>query len=153
MHSGTYHFVISTSNCLAAGGHFFFPPHLHKVLRAMAKEHFMGDLTTNTAHSSCGILFTKMLSYVQIVTVRNQEFAASGGPWGWIRDSLDPIRMRSSISNRDHILPRPTRSRRITKCRQHRIYRCTAEKRAQGKQRPRSSHKPNFLPRGQSSLL
>jgi len=64
MQPGTPHFVISTEDCLAVGGHFYSAPTLDKTMMAMVFEHYVGHLTTNTAHSKCGIVFIRMLSYV-----------------------------------------------------------------------------------------
>lgn len=78
MPPGTIHYVVSTKDSIAVGGHFYSAKNLLQTLYAMIVEHFVGHLTTNTAHSRCGILFIKMLSYITAVSRRNMAWEAAG---------------------------------------------------------------------------
>jgi len=47
---GEIHFVLSATNCLAVGGHFYTPNTLWETMLSRRNEHLMGALNTNTAH-------------------------------------------------------------------------------------------------------
>lgn len=79
MRPGTPHFVISSEDCLAIGGHFYSWKTLDKTMMAMVFERYVGTLTTNTAHSKCGIVFIRMLSY--LTCVRNNHKTDDDGLW------------------------------------------------------------------------
>lgn len=64
MQPGTIHFVISTENCLAIGGHFYSPVTLDRTLMSMVFERYVGPSITNTTHTTCGSTFMRMLCYL-----------------------------------------------------------------------------------------
>lgn len=70
MRPGTPHFVVSGEDCLAVGGHYYCSYLLRRTIHAMVIEQLIGHLVTNTGHSSCGIVFLKMLSYVKLLFER-----------------------------------------------------------------------------------
>lgn len=66
MQPGTVHFVISTEDCLAIGGHFYSPGTLDRTLMCMVFERYTAPNITNTAHTKCGALFMRMLCYLHV---------------------------------------------------------------------------------------
>ena len=64
MQPGTAHFVISTEDCLAVGGHFYSPGTLDRTMMCMVFERYVAQNITNTAHTKCGALFIRKLCYL-----------------------------------------------------------------------------------------
>jgi hypothetical protein len=56
----TPHFVITTDDCLAVGGHFYNYEGVFDTMRAIVVEHYFGDAWTNTDHPSAYIILFKM---------------------------------------------------------------------------------------------
>ena len=46
----TVHYVVTTEDCLAIGGHFYSSHMYTWMLSAMVVEHYIGNLVTNTSH-------------------------------------------------------------------------------------------------------
>lgn len=55
------HFVISMSDCLAMGAHFYSAVCYSDTLRGLTVEHFAGKLVTNTEHTTTPLFLFKLL--------------------------------------------------------------------------------------------
>jgi len=62
MRPGTAHCVITLEDSLCVGGHFFSSLVFSRTLFACIAEHFVGDSTTNTEHSSSHIILFKLFA-------------------------------------------------------------------------------------------
>ena len=69
MRSFVPHFVVTTSDCLAIGGHFYSSVAYYDTLKSLIAEHFVGKNTTNASHTmSPLILCQAMVSLAAAVT-------------------------------------------------------------------------------------
>ena len=86
MHPGTPHIVITTSNCVAYGAHFYNLNVLHCTFAAMVAEHFVGRNAANTEHMRAPLLLFKGLDAIL------EEHTTFYGDEGWpaSRQSLSP---------------------------------------------------------------
>lgn len=62
MQPGTLHYVLTTSDCLAVGGHFFCGTLFHQTLRSLVTEHHLGFEITNTEHRTSVLVLFKLVS-------------------------------------------------------------------------------------------
>ena len=77
MHPGTPHIVITTSNCVAYGAHFYNLNVLHCTFAAMVAEHFVGRNAANTEHMRAPLLLFKGLDAIL------EEHTTFYGGEGW----------------------------------------------------------------------
>ena len=77
MHPGTPHIVITTSNCVAYGAHFYNLNVLHCTFAAMVAEHFVGRNAANTEHMRAPLLLFKGLDAIL------EEHTTFYGDEGW----------------------------------------------------------------------
>ena len=61
MPPGTLHFVITTKDCFAVGGHFYNMGCMPLTMEALVTEHFFGNEWTNTEHPTVPIILFKLL--------------------------------------------------------------------------------------------
>ncbi|THH02972.1 hypothetical protein EW145_g6644 [Phellinidium pouzarii] len=59
MHPRTAHAVLTDSDCIALGGHFYCNLHFHSTLQQITFEHFHGCIITNTEHTRSPLLIMK----------------------------------------------------------------------------------------------
>ena len=77
MHPWTPHIVITTSNCVAYGAHFYNLNVLHCTFAAMVAEHFVGRNAANTEHMRAPLLLFKGLDAIL------EEHTTFYGDEGW----------------------------------------------------------------------
>ncbi|KLO06454.1 hypothetical protein SCHPADRAFT_895409 [Schizopora paradoxa] len=104
MQPGTVHFVISTEDCIAVGGHFYSPATLDKTMMSLVTERYVAPQTTNTAHSRCGVLFLRMLSYLVYVFKNNGD---KGSDAVWTPSSEQLAHIFVIASYLDQLAPDP----------------------------------------------
>lgn len=63
MRPGTPHFVVTTEDCLAVGGHFYCRSTYSATLDALACIHFLGNVLTNTSHDTAPVILFKSMEY------------------------------------------------------------------------------------------
>ena len=69
MRSNIQHLVVTTSDCIALGGHFYSSVAYHDTLKGMIAEHFLGGIITNASHTmSPLILCQAMVALTAAVT-------------------------------------------------------------------------------------
>lgn len=78
MRPTTVHHVLSLTDCLAAGGHFYFTPLFPLTLNGYILDHYCGNLVTNTEHIQSGLELFKMVC-VYIDAVDTGLFDSPGG--------------------------------------------------------------------------
>ena len=57
----TPHFVLTTEDCFAVGGHFYNYKCMEKTIEAIVVEHYFGLNWVNTEHPTAPIILFKML--------------------------------------------------------------------------------------------
>ncbi|TDL15222.1 hypothetical protein BD410DRAFT_809112 [Rickenella mellea] len=81
MRPGTPHFVVTTKDCLAVGGHFYSAVCFSRSLRAITLEHFFGTMITNTEHPKAPIVLCKLFSfYLSLLETRPNSHLAGKLP-------------------------------------------------------------------------
>ena len=60
----TPHFVLTTEDCFAVGGHFYNYECMEKTMEAIVVEHYFGLNWVNTEHPTAPIILFKMLDVV-----------------------------------------------------------------------------------------
>ncbi|KLO10312.1 hypothetical protein SCHPADRAFT_892419 [Schizopora paradoxa] len=104
MQPGTVHFVISTEDCITVGGHFYSPATLDKTMMSLVTKRYVAPQTTNTAHSHCGVLFLRMLSYL-VYVFKNDGNKGSNTVWTPSSEQLAHIVVIASYL--DQLAPGP----------------------------------------------
>lgn len=62
MQANVSHAVISTSDCITLGAHFYSNTQFSRVLYAITNEHYFGLIITNTEHTKSPILLMKAVA-------------------------------------------------------------------------------------------
>ena len=63
---GTVHAVLTTDHCIVSGGHFYNSTLFMESARSLIKDHYYGDVTTNTEHDRAIFYFFKIVcAYVE----------------------------------------------------------------------------------------
>ena len=57
----TPHFVLTTEDCFAVGGHFYNYVNMQRTMKAIVVEHYFGLNWVNTEHPTAPIILFKML--------------------------------------------------------------------------------------------
>jgi hypothetical protein len=76
MRPGTRHYVVTTENCLAIGGHFYNRDNFSRTAIGIIHQHFLGVSLNNTEHSRATvILFRLVHQYYQCYHMENKDIA------------------------------------------------------------------------------
>ena len=63
---GTVHAVLTTDHCIVSGGHFYNSTLFIESARSLIKDHYYGNVTTNTEHNHVIFYFFKIVcTYVE----------------------------------------------------------------------------------------
>ena len=73
MRPNTIHYVISTQDTIALGGHFYNKEDYTNTLFAMVAEHFVGNLVTNTTHQNAPVILLREFSRYVDICARKEE--------------------------------------------------------------------------------
>ena len=66
MRPGTVHGVLTTDHCVVSGGHFYNSTMFVESAKSIVKDHYYGDVTTNTEHDWAIFYFFKIVcAYVE----------------------------------------------------------------------------------------
>ena len=61
MRPGTVHGVLTTDHCIVSGGHFYNSTTFVESAKSIVKDHYYGDVTTNTEHDRAIFYFFKIV--------------------------------------------------------------------------------------------
>jgi hypothetical protein len=78
MPPGTPHFVITTDDCFAVGGHFYNYDAIFDTMHAIVVEHYFGIVWTNTEHPTSAVLLFKMVAEL-LHRLRERRLGRPGG--------------------------------------------------------------------------
>ncbi|KLO05148.1 hypothetical protein SCHPADRAFT_947147 [Schizopora paradoxa] len=93
-----------TEDCITVGGHFYSPATLDKTMMSLVTKRYVAPQTTNTAHSHCGVLFLRMLSYL-VYVFKNDGNKGSNTVWTPSSEQLAHIVVIASYL--DQLAPDP----------------------------------------------
>lgn len=69
----TKHFVVTTKDCIAVGGHFYSALAFNDTMMAMIVEHFAGDVVTNNQHSKSPLILFKLAEHYRSTMKTTKE--------------------------------------------------------------------------------